>query len=71
MRRHLWTGLQRLFVTPQKARLAYEIAGREKQILSGLDCRDGYSLYVGIPFALRYAATVPSVPALSMRGKII
>ena len=38
------------FVTPQKARLAYEIAGREKQILSGLDCRDGYSLYVGIPF---------------------
>ena len=38
------------FVSLKKARLAYEIAGREKQILSGLDCENGYSLYVGIPF---------------------
>ncbi len=38
------------FVSLKKARLAYEIAGREKQILSGLDCQNGYSLYVGIPF---------------------
>ena len=37
-------------VSERKARLAYEIALREKDILSPLDYRDGYSLYVGIPF---------------------
>lgn len=37
-------------VTPQKARLAVEIAGREKALMKPFDCRDGFSLYVGIPF---------------------
>jgi oxygen-independent coproporphyrinogen-3 oxidase len=38
------------FVSPEKAALAWKIAGREKRILERLDYRDGYSLYVGIPF---------------------
>ena len=37
-------------VSPRKARLAYEIAGREQALLERLDYQDGYSLYVGIPF---------------------
>ena len=38
------------YVSGEKAELAWEIAGREKSLLDRLDCRDGYSLYVGIPF---------------------
>ena len=38
------------YVSGEKAQLAWEIAGREKSLLDRLDCRDGYSLYVGIPF---------------------
>lgn len=38
------------FVTSAKAELGYEIACREKQLLGKLDCRGGFSLYVGIPF---------------------
>ena len=34
-------------VSPRKARLAYEIAGREQALLERLDYQDGYSLYVG------------------------
>ena len=37
-------------VTADKAKLAYEIACREKSLLSRLDCQSGYSLYAGIPF---------------------
>lgn len=37
-------------VAPSKARLAVEIAGREKALLAPLDVRHGFSLYVGIPF---------------------
>ena len=37
-------------VSAEKAELAYDIALREKQILAELDYKDGYSLYVGIPF---------------------
>lgn len=37
-------------VAPSKARLAVEIAGREKALLAPLDIRHGFSLYVGIPF---------------------
>ena len=37
-------------VTADKAKLAYEIACREKNLLSRLDCQSGYSLYAGIPF---------------------
>lgn len=37
-------------VSDEKAALSLDIARRERQILSGLHYRDGYSLYVGIPF---------------------
>lgn len=33
-----------------KARLALDVAGREKGILDRLDYKNGYSLYIGIPF---------------------
>ncbi len=36
--------------TDRKARLGMEIAKREKDLLEQLDYKDGYSLYVGIPF---------------------
>ena len=38
------------FVSEEKAQLACEIAVREKKLLSKLDYKDGFSLYVGIPF---------------------
>lgn len=37
-------------VLEEKARLAVDIARREKRILSGIHYENGYSLYVGIPF---------------------
>ena len=37
-------------VSNEKASLAWEIAGREKELLERLDYDNGYSLYVGIPF---------------------
>ena len=37
-------------VSCQKAELAWEIAQREKSLLERLDYKEGYSLYVGIPF---------------------
>ncbi len=37
-------------VSRQKAALSWEIVNREKALLDRLDYRDGYSLYVGIPF---------------------
>ena len=37
-------------VSAEKAELAYDIAVREREVLSDLDYKDGYSLYVGIPF---------------------
>lgn len=37
-------------VSREKAELGIEIAVREKALLSQLDCQDGFSLYVGIPF---------------------
>ena len=37
-------------VSEEKAKLAWEIAGREAKILEKLDLEDGYSLYIGIPF---------------------
>ena len=37
-------------VSDRKATLSLEIANREKKLLSRLDYKDGYSLYIGIPF---------------------
>nr|MBQ8253314.1 coproporphyrinogen dehydrogenase HemZ [Lachnospiraceae bacterium] len=41
---------QEHFVSREKTELAYEIAEREREILSSLHYKDGYSLYIGIPF---------------------
>ncbi len=38
------------YVSDEKARLALDIAKRERTLLSGIHYQDGYSLYVGIPF---------------------
>ena len=38
------------FVSREKALLAYQVARREQELLSRLDCRNGFSLYAGIPF---------------------
>lgn len=38
------------FVSDEKAELCLDIAKREKQILSKIHYKDGYSLYIGIPF---------------------
>lgn len=38
------------FVSREKTELAYDIAQRERRILSTLHYKDGYSLYIGIPF---------------------
>lgn len=37
-------------VCREKAELAWDIACREKELLDRLDLKEGYSLYVGIPF---------------------
>ncbi len=39
-------------VNPQKAQLVTDIAIREAALLENIDCEDGYSLYVGIPFCM-------------------
>ncbi len=38
------------FISDAKGRLSLDIAKREKEILSALHYKDGYSLYIGIPF---------------------
>lgn len=38
------------YLSRQKSSLCVEIALREREILDGLDCGNGYSLYIGIPF---------------------
>lgn len=37
-------------ITDEKAQLGIEVAKREKHLLEQLDYKDGYSLYIGIPF---------------------
>lgn len=38
------------YVSDEKCRLATEIARHEREIISKIDVKNGYSLYVGIPF---------------------
>ena len=42
--------MKNYYVSPEKARLAAEVAARENALLSRLDCEKGFSLYAGIPF---------------------
>ncbi|MBQ9064303.1 MAG: coproporphyrinogen dehydrogenase HemZ [Blautia sp.] len=41
---------ERYMVSPKKAALAIAIANRERDLLKNIDCDNGYSLYIGIPF---------------------
>lgn len=41
---------QDCLVSGKKAELSWEIARREQALLQSLDCEEGYSLYIGIPF---------------------
>ncbi len=38
------------YASDEKIALSIEIARRERELLAGVDCAGGYSLYVGIPF---------------------
>ncbi|MCR5719291.1 MAG: coproporphyrinogen dehydrogenase HemZ, partial [Lachnospiraceae bacterium] len=38
------------FISDEKLKLGLDIAKRERKLLSGIHYKDGYSLYVGIPF---------------------
>ena len=42
--------MEKHLLTREKAQLGLDIAKREKALLEQLDYKDGYSLYVGIPF---------------------
>lgn len=41
---------QTYFTSNEKINLCIEIAQREEKLLSAIDYRNGYSLYIGIPF---------------------
>lgn len=53
---------EQYLVSPEKTALAVTIANRERDILKNIDYENGYSLYVGIPFAQVSVCTVRSVP---------
>lgn len=38
------------FVSDEKIELSLRIAHREREVLKDIDCKNGYSLYIGIPF---------------------
>jgi len=38
------------FISDEKGNLSLDIAKRERKLLSGIHYKDGYSLYIGIPF---------------------
>lgn len=42
--------MEKYSVSPAKAQLGIDIAERERQLLNATHGRDGYSLYIGIPF---------------------
>lgn len=59
-------------VSEEKAKLAVDIAMREKKLLSCLDYKDGFSLYVGIPFCPSICSycSFSSSPSALWKGKI-
>lgn len=60
------------YVSEEKARLALEIAGRERQILSGIHYENGYSLYIGIPFCPTTClyCSFPSYPVSAHKKRV-
>ncbi len=60
------------FCSDKKAKLAYDIALRERAILSPLHYENGYSLYIGIPFCPTTClyCSFTSYSIASCRGKV-
>lgn len=60
------------FVSEEKTNLAIDIAKREREILSVLDEKNGYSLYIGIPFCPTTClyCSFTSYPICNFRKKI-
>lgn len=60
------------FASEKKAKLAVEIAARERMLLSQLDYQNGYSLYTGIPFCPTTClyCSFTSFPIEKWRGRI-
>lgn len=60
------------FASEEKSRLALEIAGRERALLSNLNYKDGYSLYIGIPFCPTTClyCSFTSYPVISWKKRI-
>lgn len=56
----------------EKALLSIEIAEREKKLLSGIHYREGYSLYIGIPFCPTTClyCSFTSYPIVSYRKRV-
>ena len=56
----------------KKAELACDIAEREKELLSNIDYKNGYSLYIGIPFCPTTClyCSFPSYPLSMWEGKV-
>ena len=59
-------------VSRPKAELSYRIAKLEKDLLTGLHTKDGFSLYVGIPFCPTTCmyCSFPSNPIKKFEGKV-
>jgi len=59
------------YVSREKADLSVDIAQRERRLLSGVHYRDGYSLYIGIPFCPTTClyCSFPSYPIAGFRGR--
>lgn len=58
--------------SPEKIDLSIEIARRERELLSPIDCEHGYSLYIGIPFCPTTClyCSFTSFPIGAWRGKM-
>lgn len=57
------------FASDAKIDLSIRIARRERELLAGLDYREGYSLYVGIPFCPTTCLYSPSPPSPWENGR--
>lgn len=53
---------QTYLASDEKINLSIAIAERERALLSQLDYKNGYSLYIGIPFARAPVCTVRLLP---------
>lgn len=53
---------QTYLASDEKINLSIAIAERERALLSRLDYKNGYSLYIGIPFARAPVCTVRLLP---------